>query len=93
MDKKPSLQIAKYCYDIGHFVEGNREWQWAIRTMNAPEILAAAQWAEKHSLLHRAINTSIKVAEHYPLEHELLYPRPFEDEIGEFAEKAEVDDN
>ena len=61
--------------------------------MNAPELLAAAQWAEKHSLLHRAINTAIKVAEHYPLEHGLLYPRPFEDEIEEFAEKAEIDDN
>lgn len=93
MGKNPSLQRAKYFYDIGLFVEGNREWQWGIRTMNAPELLAAAQWAEKHSLLHRAINTAIKVAEHYPLEHELLYPRPFEDEIEEFAEKAEIDDN
>ena len=89
----PSLERAKAFYDLGLIAEGNREWQWGIRTLNTAELLAAAQWAQKHDLLHRSINTAIKVAEHYPLEHDLLYPRPFEDEIEDYAEMAKIDIN
>ncbi len=91
MGNNPGLIRAKAFYDVGMFYEGNLEWQWSIRTMNPAQLLAASQWGEKHSLLHRAINTAIKVAEHYPVEHELLYPRPFEDEIETYAKKADVD--
>ncbi|HIT96550.1 MAG TPA: lytic transglycosylase domain-containing protein [Candidatus Aphodousia faecavium] len=91
MGNNPGLLRAKAFYDVGMFYEGNLEWQWSIRTMNPAQLLAASQWGEKHSLLHRAINTAIKVAEHYPVEHELLYPRPFEDEIETYAKKAKVD--
>ena len=61
--------------------------------MNPARLLAASQWGEKHLLLHRAINTAIKVAEHYPVEHELLYPHPFKDQIEKFSEKADIDSN
>lgn len=89
----PSLKRAQIFYDIGLIAEGNREWQWGIRQMSAAQLIAAAQWAEEQKLLHRAINTAIKVAEYYPVKHDLLYPRPFEDEIEEYAEAAEIDVN
>ena len=93
MQSNESFVRAKAFYKAGLFYEGNLEWQWAMRGMNPAQLLAASQWAEKHSLLHRAINTAIKVAEHYPLEHDLLYPRPFETEIEQYAEKANIDVN
>lgn len=89
----PSLKRAQMFYDLGLIVEGNREWQWGIQKMTAAELLAAAQWAEEQKFLHRAINTAIKVAERYPVKHDLLYPRPFEDEIEDYAESAEIDVN
>lgn len=91
--KNASLKRAKAFYDLGLFVEGHREWQWGIRNMSPSEKLAAAQWAQSESLLHRSINTGIRVAEDYPLEHDLLYPRPFEKEINSYAKKADIDVN
>lgn len=93
MNTNPALLRAKAFYRMGLFVEGNREWQWAIRSMPADKLLAAAQWTQDESLLHRSINTAIKVAERYHLEHDLLYPRPFEDEIEQYSEKAKIDAN
>ena len=93
MDKNPGLLRAQAFYKMGLFTEGNKEWQWATRSMSAPELLAAAQWARKQLLLQYSINTAIKIAEYYPLEHDLLYPRPFEDEIKEYAKKAQIDSN
>ena len=91
--KNASLKRAKAFYDLGLFVEGHREWQWGIRNMTPSEKLAAAQWAQSESLLHRSINTGIRVAENFPLEHDLLYPRPFEKEIDSYAKKANIDVN
>ena len=93
MGENPGLLRAKAFYEAGMFYEGNLEWQWATRTMNPARLLAASQWGEKHLLLHRAINTAINVAEHYPVEHELLYPHPFKDQIEKFSEKADIDSN
>lgn len=93
MGRNPGLLRAKAFYEAGMIYEGNLEWQWATRSMNTAQLLAASQWGEKNSLLHRAINTAIKVAEHYPVEHDLLYPRPFEKQIRQFSKKANIDIN
>lgn len=89
--KQPTVIRARAFYKHGLIAEGNREWQWAIRNSSDQQLLAATLWAEENRYLHRSINTAIRLALQMPVEHQLLYPRPFEDEIVKYSEEAQID--
>jgi len=52
------LQDAFKFYAMNMRLEGNREWNWQLRTMSEPQILAAAELARQHDLLDRMVSTS-----------------------------------
>lgn len=91
--KQPAVVRARTFYEHGLITEGNREWQWAIRNRSDQQLLAAALWAEENLYLQRSINTAIRLALRMPVEHRLLYPRPFDDEIEKYSKKVQIDPN
>ena len=52
------LQRAFQFYGMNMRTEGNREWNWQVRSMSEPQILAAAELARQHDLLDRMVSTS-----------------------------------
>ena len=52
------LQHAFQFYGMNLRTEGNREWNWQLRSMSEPQILAAAELARQHDLLDRMVSTS-----------------------------------
>lgn len=80
-------------YDLGLLHYGHREWNWGIRDASALELLAAAQWAQQKGIWHRMINTSERVAERLPIEHELLYPKPYQALIENYSKINNIRDD
>ncbi|MFX6759550.1 hypothetical protein ABTH30_21900, partial [Acinetobacter baumannii] len=58
MRTRPGFQRAKAFYDMDLRFEGNREWNWELRGMSDRELLAAAEYARRISLLDRTVNTA-----------------------------------
>lgn len=66
-------------YELGFRVEGNREWNHQLVTMNDRQLLAAAAWACSLNVLDRCVNT----AERTQREHDfhLRFVTPFRDQV------------
>ena len=82
-DKSFSRAIA--FYDMGLYSWGHREWNWGLKNLPDVERLIVAQWAFDHDRLDRMINTAVPVASRLPVSHGILYPRPHEKTIHQFA--------
>src|SRR5260363_60710 len=50
--------LAQRFYALNLYFEGHREWNWTLRGMNDRQLLAAAEYAKRIQLYHRAINTA-----------------------------------
>lgn len=88
-----SFKRAKEFYDLSLLNYGHREWNWGLRNGNAWDLLAAALWAQQNHLWHRMINTSERVAETMPIDHELLYPRPYRALIENYSKVNSIRDD
>ena len=85
ISKDQSIQRAQAFYELSLLHYGHREWNWGIRNAAPWDLLAAAQWAQQNNLWHRMINTAERVAERMPIDHDLLYPRPYRALIENYA--------
>lgn len=54
----PGFALAQRFYALNLYFEGHREWNWTLRGMNDRQLLAAAEYAKRIQLYHRAINTA-----------------------------------
>ncbi|WP_229425301.1 transglycosylase SLT domain-containing protein [Massilia sp. Se16.2.3] len=61
--------------------EGNREWNWALRSLSERQLLAAAEYARRNELLERMVETSLRTrtefdySQRFPAPHnEILQP-------------------
>lgn len=81
----PSVLRALRFYELGLTMEGNREWNWALRKMDKSERLLFAGFAESLALTHRQINTSESTR---TFVFEQQYPRPHREEIESAARNA-----
>ena len=77
----PSLQRALKFYALRLRAEGNREWNWALRSMSERELLAAGELARRNDLLDRMVETSLRTrteldyAQRFPAPHlDVLHP-------------------
>jgi soluble lytic murein transglycosylase len=57
LTKNSGLQDALHFYAMGLRLEGNREWNWQLRSMSEPQLLAAAEFARENDLLDRTVST------------------------------------
>ena len=84
-DANPHIERALRFYALDLFYEGNREWAWALRTMNKRERLELAQYALQIGLTHRAINTSTTTG---VLVRNQAFPKAHEKAVKEAARIA-----
>ena len=77
----PSLQRALKFYGLRLRAEGNREWNWALRSMSERQLLAAGELARRNVLLERMVETSLRTrtelvyAQRFPAPHlDVLHP-------------------
>lgn len=77
----PALRQAMKFYELRLRAEGNREWNWATRSMSERQLLAAAEYARRHDLLDRMVETSLRTRteldfnQRFPAPHnEILQP-------------------
>ena len=76
-------------YELGLRVEGNREWNFQLRTMNDRQLLAAAEWACRGAVLDRCVNTADRtVAEH---DFALRFVTPFRAQLAPLAQERGLD--
>src|SRR5690606_40691770 len=85
----PGFSRALHFYRIGLRLEGNREWNYALRGLSDRELLAAASWACAQQMLDRCVNTADRTtAEH---DFALRFLTPFIDELRPVAASRELD--
>lgn len=74
-DKDPSIRRARALYRMQLYVEGHREWNWAMRGIEKPaDYVTLAEYAKDRLLIHRMINTSersgaelVAIEQRYPM--------------------------
>ncbi len=70
-------------------IEGIREWNWALASLNDRQLLAAAELARRNDVIDRAINTADRTqAEH---DYAQRYPTPFLTKIEPRAREVNLD--
>jgi soluble lytic murein transglycosylase len=86
----PSIRRAIALYRLGLRIEGNREWFWAIATLDDRQLLAGAEFARRNELWDRAINT----AERTKAVHDftLRYLAPYRDRFRAHAREHGLDE-
>jgi soluble lytic murein transglycosylase len=85
----PGFQLASRFYALNMRLEGNREWNWALRGMNDRQLLAAAAYAQRISLYDRTVNTADKTrAEH---DFTMRYLSPYRDAVERNARSTGLD--
>ncbi|MFC0402653.1 lytic transglycosylase domain-containing protein [Paraburkholderia rhizosphaerae] len=85
----PGFALAQRFYQLNLRLEGNREWNWPLRTMTDRQLLAAAEYARRIELYDRAVNTADRTkAEH---DFSLRYLSPFRDIVERDAQSNGLD--
>jgi soluble lytic murein transglycosylase len=68
--------------------EGNREWNWEVRSMGDKQLLAAAEYAKRIHLYDRTVNTADRTkGEH---DFSLRYPTPFKEQLSPIAKNIDL---
>jgi soluble lytic murein transglycosylase len=85
----PGLALAQRFYQMNLRLEGNREWNWPLRTMTDRQLLAVAEYARRLELYDRTVNT----ADRTKTEHDfsLRYLSPFRDIVERDAQTNGLD--
>ena len=72
--RDPAIRRALTLYSLGMRSDAASEWNWAIRTFNDRQLLAAAEQARRVGWYDRAINTAEKTRESHDFELRFLAP-------------------
>jgi soluble lytic murein transglycosylase len=85
----PGFALAQRFYQLNLRLEGNREWNWPLRTMSDRQLLAVAEYARRIELYDRTVNTADRTkAEH---DFSLRYLSPFRDIVERDAQSNGLD--
>jgi soluble lytic murein transglycosylase len=87
--KNEGLQRALAFYELGHRSEGNREWNFQLRTMTDRQLLATAEWACRKNILDRCVNTSERTKAEFDFNQRFVMP--FKDELTPIARERNID--
>jgi peptidoglycan lytic transglycosylase len=85
----PGFALAQRFYALNLRLEGNREWNWPLRSMTDRQLIATAEYARRIELYDRAVNT----ADRTKTEHDfsLRYLSPFRDIVERDAQSTGLD--
>jgi soluble lytic murein transglycosylase len=89
MQSVPGFALSQRFYALNMRLEGNREWNWPLRSMTDRQLLAAAQYAKRIELYDRTVNTADKTK----TEHDftLRYLSPFREIVERDAQSTGLD--
>lgn len=85
----PALRQAMKFYELRLRAEGNREWNWATRGMTERQLLAAAEYARRHDLLDRMVETSLRTRTE--LDYNQRFPAPHNEILHPTAKNLSLD--
>ncbi|HEY3599474.1 MAG TPA: transglycosylase SLT domain-containing protein [Paraburkholderia sp.] len=85
----PGFALAQRFYQLNLRLEGNREWNWPLRSMSDRQLIAAAEYARRIELYDRTVNT----ADRTKTEHDfsLRYLSPFRDIVERDSQSNGLD--
>ncbi len=89
MQSVPGFALSQRFYALNMRLEGNREWNWPLRTMTDRQLLAAAQYAKRIELFDRTVNTADKTKNEH--DFTLRYLSPFRDIVEQEAKDTNLD--
>ncbi|MBI5898013.1 MAG: lytic transglycosylase domain-containing protein [Rhodocyclales bacterium] len=85
----PGFQRALALFRTDMRIEGVREWVWSLRGMDDRALLAAAEFARRHEVWDRAINTADRTLKQH--NYSLRYVAPFSDQVRPKADRLALD--
>ncbi|HEY4351280.1 MAG TPA: transglycosylase SLT domain-containing protein [Paraburkholderia sp.] len=85
----PGFALAQRFYQLNLRLEGNREWNWPLRTMSDRQLLAAAEYARRIELYDRTVNTADRTKTDH--DFSLRYLSPFRDIVERDAQSNGLD--
>jgi soluble lytic murein transglycosylase len=88
--RDPGLARALELIRLGLRNEGVKEWQFAIRYYDDPQLVAAAEIARRDGVYDRAIHTAERTVNLHNFA--LRYPVPYRDLFGEYAKSNGLDE-
>jgi soluble lytic murein transglycosylase len=89
MRNVPGFALARRFYALNLRLEGNREWNWPLRSMDDRQLIAAAEYARRIELYDRAVNTADKTKQEH--DFSLRYLSPFRDIVERDAAQTGLD--
>jgi soluble lytic murein transglycosylase len=89
MQSVPGFALSQRFYAMNLRLEGNREWNWPLRTMSDRQLLAAAQYAKRIELFDRTVNTADKTKTEH--DFSLRYLSPFREIVERDAQNTGLD--
>jgi len=85
----PAMRQAMKFYQLRLRAEGNREWNWALRTLPERQLLAAAEYARRNELLERMVETSLRTRTEF--DYSQRFPAPHNDILQPTAKNLSLD--
>ncbi|AME23299.1 MULTISPECIES: lytic transglycosylase domain-containing protein [Burkholderiaceae] len=85
----PGFALSQKFYNMNLRLEGNREWNWPLRTMTDRQLLAAAQYARRIELFDRTVNTADKTKTEH--DFSLRYLAPYKDVVDRESKNTGLD--
>ncbi|SAL58647.1 lytic transglycosylase catalytic subunit [Caballeronia terrestris] len=89
MQSVPGFALSQRFYALNLRLEGNREWNWPLRSMTDRQLLAAAQYARRIELFDRTVNTADKTKTEH--DFSLRYLSPFREIVERDAQNTGLD--
>ncbi|BBP97592.1 lytic transglycosylase [Burkholderia sp. SFA1] len=89
MQSVPGFALSQRFYALNMRLEGNREWNWPLRTMTDRQLIAAAQYAKRIEMFDRTVNTADKTKTEH--DFSLRYLSPFRDIVERDAQNTGLD--
>lgn len=86
----PAIQRALILYEINVRTDANREWNWAVRSFDDKQLLAAAELAKRNNWLDRAIYTADRTVRLH--DFSLRFPAPHRDVMQDHARRVGLDE-
>ena len=86
----PAIRRALLLYEIDLRFDANREWNWAVKSFDDKQLLAAAELAKRSNWLDRCIYTADKTVQLH--DFSLRFPAPHRDVMQDYARRAGLDE-
>ncbi|MDP2265060.1 MAG: transglycosylase SLT domain-containing protein, partial [Thiobacillus sp.] len=88
--RNPGIARALALQDLGLRSDATQEWNWAIREMTDPQLLAAAELARRNEWYDRAINTAERTRELH--DFDLRFIAPYRELAQQAARVNQIDE-